>query len=229
MTALADYLSNAARAVENGLARDEAIRAMTLRPSEILGIADRLGTIEVGKIANLTVTRGDLFDKNRRISYVFIDGRPVDLKPSTTTGAGANATGTWSLRLNTGGAGQNEVSITLLLQQQGEQLQGSIQGTLGAKPIAGASLGAGGEIRFTVPVTIDEQTTEAIFSGTLAGNEMSGTLQIVGRGPGTFTGSRTGAPPSSPTPLQGTPDARPDAATTERHAAVVRTLGTCAF
>ncbi|MGH9903516.1 MAG: amidohydrolase family protein, partial [Pyrinomonadaceae bacterium] len=102
MTNMADYLGNATKAVENGLARDEAVRAMTIRPAEILGLADRLGTIETGKIANLTVTRGDLFDRNRRITHVFIDGRPVDLKPVTTAGApGAGLSGTWNLRVNT--------------------------------------------------------------------------------------------------------------------------------
>jgi len=60
MTTMSDFLANAARAVEGGLARDEAVRALTLRPAEILGVSNQLGSIEVGKIANLTVTRGDL-------------------------------------------------------------------------------------------------------------------------------------------------------------------------
>ena len=46
---------------EDGLTADQAVRALTLSPAEILGVSDRLGTIEVGKIANLTLTRGDLF------------------------------------------------------------------------------------------------------------------------------------------------------------------------
>jgi len=37
----------------------------------------------VGKIANLTITRGDIFEKSSRIAYVFIDGRQIDLKPAT--------------------------------------------------------------------------------------------------------------------------------------------------
>ena len=51
------------REVEGGLAPMDAVRALTIRPAEILGVAQQLGTIEVGKIANLTVTRGDLFSK----------------------------------------------------------------------------------------------------------------------------------------------------------------------
>ncbi|HVF86359.1 MAG TPA: amidohydrolase family protein [Pyrinomonadaceae bacterium] len=194
MTNLNDYLANATKATENGLARDEGVRALTIRPAEILGVADRLGTIETGKIANLTVTRGDIFARDRRITHVFIDGRPVDLKPVTTpSAAGVAATtigGTWTLNVNTGVPEQAEVSITLALEQQGERLSGSIQGALGSNPIANASLAPGGEVRFTVPVTIAGQTNEATFNGTVAGNAMRGTVQIVGRSPGSFTGTR---------------------------------------
>ncbi|HVF49061.1 MAG TPA: amidohydrolase family protein [Pyrinomonadaceae bacterium] len=209
MTNMADYLANAGKAVESGLARDEALRALTLRAADILGVDDRLGSIEVGKIANLTVTRGDLFDRSRRITHVFIDGRPVDLKPETTAAAtgAANVSGTWSLRVNTGGIGETpEVNITLLLQQQGDRITGSIQGPLGTSQIANASQGAAGELRFTVPVQIGGQTTEANFVGAVTGNEMRGTVEIVGRGSGTFTGTRPNAPATTtPAPAPSPP------------------------
>lgn len=187
MMEMAGYLANAAKTVENGLARDEALRALTLRPAEILGVADRLGTIEVGKIANLTVTRGDLFDKTARIAHVFIDGRPVDLKPATTTTTGAQASGTWTLNMN---LGEGEMVVTLTLQQEGEQLRGSIQGALGSGQISSASVVQSGDLRFTVPVQLGGVTTEATFTGSISGNEMRGTVQTVGRAPGTFTGTR---------------------------------------
>lgn len=212
MTNMADFLQNAARAVEQGLTRDEAVRALTLRPAEIFGVADRLGTIEAGKIANLTVTRGDLFDRSVRISHVFIDGRPVDLRPVTPAGTagGVNAGGTWTLNIN---LGEGDEASTLTLEQQGGRLSGSIQGSLGSAEIANASAGAGGEIRFTVPLTIGGQTTEATFTGTISGNEMRGTVQIVGRAPGSFTGTRPGAPPSQTpavtVPGQAQPSAQP--------------------
>ena len=202
MTNLSDYLANAAKAVENGLPRDEALRALTINAAEILGVADRLGTIEPGKIANLTVTRGDLFDRNARITHVFIDGQPVELKPATPSAPGAGggpATGTWTLSVK---LTEGDQSVTLVLQQEGENLRGSIQGALGSGQIANATVSASGELRFTVPVTIGGQTTEATFTGTITGNEMRGSVQIVGRDPGTFTGTRPGggAPPRTTPP-----------------------------
>lgn len=89
MTSISDYLTNAAKAVESGLSPDDAIRALTLGPAEILSVASQLGSIEVGKIANLTITRGDILDKNRRITHVFIDGRPVELRPAAASERGA--------------------------------------------------------------------------------------------------------------------------------------------
>ena len=89
MTSITDYLTNAAKAVESGLPHDDAVRALTLWPAEILGVGSQLGSIEVGKIANLTITRGDILDKTRRITHVFIDGRPVELRPAATGERGA--------------------------------------------------------------------------------------------------------------------------------------------
>jgi imidazolonepropionase-like amidohydrolase len=211
MTTMSDYLANAARAVDNGLAHDDAVRALTLRPAEILGVSNQLGSIEVGKIANLTVTRGDLLARDRRIAQVFIDGRQIELRPAATSaGGGANASGTWSLTINLAASGneKQEFGATLNLRQQGEQLSGSLQGQLGSGQIANGTV-TGGEVNFTVPITLPapaSQTTDAIFSGTVTGGEMRGTVQIVGRGSGTFVGTRAGGGPQpSGTPQGGTP------------------------
>ena len=62
------------KAIDNGLSREDAVRAMTLSPAEIYGVADRLGSIEKGKIANLVVTRGEIFDDRTKVEMIFIDG-----------------------------------------------------------------------------------------------------------------------------------------------------------
>ncbi|MDQ3820827.1 MAG: amidohydrolase family protein [Acidobacteriota bacterium] len=205
MADMRDFLVNAIRAIENGLSRDEALRAMTINAAEILGVGNQLGSIEVGKIANLTVTRGDLFDRNARITNVFIDGRPVELRPVTAAQRGAGASGSWTVNIKLEG---RDVTITLILQQEGENLRGSIQGELGSSQIASASAGPTGDLRITVPVTFQGQTHEATFSGRINGNEMSGSVTVVGISPGTFTGTRAGGggPPAAPSP---TPQTQP--------------------
>jgi hypothetical protein len=70
-----DFQRAVKKAIDNGLSRDEALRALTLSPAEIYGIADRVGSIEKGKIANLVVTKGEIFDDRTTVVMVFVDGK----------------------------------------------------------------------------------------------------------------------------------------------------------
>jgi imidazolonepropionase-like amidohydrolase len=67
-----------------GLSKTEALKAVTLYPAQIMNVADRLGSVEAGKMANLVVTDGDLLEVRTRIRYLFIDGRPVVLSSRHT-------------------------------------------------------------------------------------------------------------------------------------------------
>ena len=62
-----------------GLAPEAALRSVTLSPAEILGIADRMGSIEVGKVANIVVADGNILEPRTHIRYVFINGRMIPL------------------------------------------------------------------------------------------------------------------------------------------------------
>lgn len=85
MTSLSDFFTNANKAVENGLSKDAALKAMTLSSAEIFGIANRLGSIEAGKIANIVVSKGDIFSKDKYITHVFVDGKLFEQKPPPKT------------------------------------------------------------------------------------------------------------------------------------------------
>jgi imidazolonepropionase-like amidohydrolase len=187
---MSDLLPNAAKTIEAGLSSEDALRAFTLWPAEILGVSNQLGSIDKGKIANLTITRGDLFDRNARVAHIFIDGREIDLRPESGGPTSRNSlSGTWTTTIN---LGTDSKTITLTLQQEGDRLRGSIEGTFGSAEIANAS--SLPEFRFTVPVNIDGQTKEATFTGTASGNELRGTVTIEGRAPGTFTATRNSQP-----------------------------------
>jgi imidazolonepropionase-like amidohydrolase len=67
-----------------GLSHEQALRAVTLSPAEILGVADRLGSIEVGKIADMVVTDGDLLEIRTQVKNLFISGREVSLETKQT-------------------------------------------------------------------------------------------------------------------------------------------------
>jgi imidazolonepropionase-like amidohydrolase len=69
----------ASNAVPYGLPWEEAIRAVTLNPAQILGVDDQLGTIEEGKMANLIVTDGDPLEIQTQIVHVFVGGKPASM------------------------------------------------------------------------------------------------------------------------------------------------------
>ncbi|MCA1850755.1 MAG: amidohydrolase family protein, partial [Acidobacteria bacterium] len=70
---------SAGMAAAFGLPRDEALKAVTLYPAQIMGVADRVGSIEVGKVANVVVADGDILEARTRVRYLFIEGRQLPL------------------------------------------------------------------------------------------------------------------------------------------------------
>ncbi len=68
---------HAAEAVGWGLARDEALKALTINVAEIFGVADRVGSIEPGRIANLVVSKGDPLEIRTPITHVLIAGKTM--------------------------------------------------------------------------------------------------------------------------------------------------------
>ncbi len=75
-----DFLKNAQKTVAGGLSKDAAIKALTINAATIAGAADRLGSLDKGKIANVLVTEGDLFEEKTTIKHVFVNGRPITLR-----------------------------------------------------------------------------------------------------------------------------------------------------
>jgi imidazolonepropionase-like amidohydrolase len=74
-----DLPFHAGMAAAYGLPRAEALKAVTLYPAQILGVSDRVGSIETGKIANLVVTDGDILEARTRVRHLFIAGRQIPL------------------------------------------------------------------------------------------------------------------------------------------------------
>ncbi|MDQ3041935.1 MAG: amidohydrolase family protein, partial [Acidobacteriota bacterium] len=182
MTSIGDFTTNANKVVENGLSKDAAVRAMTLSAAEILGVADRLGSIEKGKIANLTVSRGDVFAKDKTITHVFVDGKLFEQKekpktPTPTTGgtqpsATAAVGGNFSITIEIPG---QALAGTLSLTQQGETLTGNLQTQLGTTPIKDGKVTAEG-FTFTTTVEFGGSTFDLFVSGRVTGNEINGTM-----------------------------------------------------
>jgi imidazolonepropionase-like amidohydrolase len=69
-----DFLAGVRKAVDRGLPREVALRAVTLQAAEALGVSDRLGSLETGKIANVVAWSGEPLTENAKPKLVFVDG-----------------------------------------------------------------------------------------------------------------------------------------------------------
>jgi imidazolonepropionase-like amidohydrolase len=87
-----DFQRAVKKAIDNGLSREDALRALTLSPAEIYGVADRVGSIEKGKIANLVLTKGDIFEDRTTVVMVFVDGKKYT--PAETAAPGGRGAAT---------------------------------------------------------------------------------------------------------------------------------------
>jgi hypothetical protein len=193
-----DLISNVRKSITAGLPADRALRALTTAPADLLGVNDRLGTIEVGKIANLTITRGELLDSTGHISQLFIDGRPVAIVAAApASGAagggrgnrpGVDASGRWNATVTIDG---RDREITLYLQQDNDQLSGVLEGTLGGGEVLNGTIDRDGNFYFTATVSLKNGTEEAEFSGTLGRDGIRGQVDADGYRSAAFAGSHT--------------------------------------
>src|SRR5262249_30845771 len=154
---------------------DAAIRAMTLSPAEIFGVSDRLGSIENGKIANLVITDGDLFNEKTKIKYVFVDGRRFEIrepeKPKEPPKG--DLTGKWKLAYTTPD-GPEEAAADLTMASDGS-LSGTISGKRGTHDLISGHLSAD-KFNFMINILLNEAPTDVIFTGTFDGTSMKGTI-----------------------------------------------------
>jgi imidazolonepropionase-like amidohydrolase len=183
-----EILANVRKAIEAGLSSEAALRALTLSAAEIYGVANRLGSLEVGKIANLTVTDGDLFDEKTKVKMVFIDGRKYEVRePGRPTAPPVvNLTGTWTLTVDTR-QGPQERTAELTMAEDGS-LTGTITAPMGTQSLSRGWV-SGHKFSFTVTFTMRGRPVDATYGGTVEGNRMTGTVSV-GRATTEFTGTR---------------------------------------
>ena len=198
MKNISDFLMNANEAVKNGLSKTDAVRAMTLSSAEIFGVDNRLGSIEKGKIANLVVSRGDIFDKSKVITQVFVDGRLFEPKApakpdgktpnggTTQPGTAANVGGNYAINIEIPG---QPIEGTLNLTQQNDNLTGNFQSQLGSVPLKDGKVTAEG-FTFNITVQFGGSEVEVFVKGAVSGNQISGTFTSP-QGTIPFSGTKT--------------------------------------
>lgn len=186
-----DILKNAKKAIDAGLPADAAVRAFTLNAAEILGVADRLGSIEPGKIANLVVTDGDIFNERTKVKMVFVDGRRFDVREEERPRERptANATGRWSITV-TAPDGAQPATLDLRMDPDGT-LSGTVSSQMGTASITRGWV-SGNQFTFFFTLNVGSGPQEITMSGTIEGNNIRGSAAVGGQSMA-VTGNRPGS------------------------------------
>ncbi len=184
-TAIGDFFTNAGKAVEAGLSKDAAVRAMTLGAAEILGVDNRLGSIEAGKIANLAIVKGDLFGRDKFVPQIIIDGKVFEQKEPVRpagggrgqgggqTPAGPSLSGSYTINIDVPGS---PVSSTLNLTQSGSGLTGTMASSATGSAAIRDGRVTGNSFSFTTTVVFGGANLDITVSGSVSGNTISGTV-----------------------------------------------------
>ena len=182
-------MKNLRTMVENGLSEDVALAALTTNPADILGVSASMGSVDPGKMANLVVTTGPLFEEKSKIRYVFIDGQKFEMdlkekKAPSDPDAVVNPAGSWSYTVE---SPDGEVEGTLMISGSPGSLSGTIESPLSPDPIPLDDVEIDGNLltfsfiagpmgTLTAELTIDDDSLEGIVSGAdFGGLPMTGT------------------------------------------------------
>jgi hypothetical protein len=196
-----DVLRNVAKSITAGLPADVALRALTLGAAEILGVADRIGSIEPGKIANLVVTDGDIFADATNVKWIFVDGKMYAPPPAVEAPAGGRGgggrgapggvdiSGTWTLTYSVQGTTQ-ESTAALTMAADGS-ITGTMSSQMGTVPISRGHMN-GNQFTLSISVPMNGDTMQIDMSGTVNGNSLSGSMSVMGQALD-FTGRRPGS------------------------------------
>ena len=186
---------NLRKMVEYGLSKEDALAALTTDAAALLGLSRQLGTVEEGKIANLVVTSGPLFEEDTSVRHVFVDGQPFEYEPSSGEDSdappaeGVNPMGTWEFEVSTPG-GSTQTG-TLTLEGSPDNLSGTITGPDGEEqPLDDPQLN-GSDLTFEFD---GGQIGTLSVTATISGDSMEGTVTVPGIGGFPLEATRVSSP-----------------------------------
>lgn len=124
-----DIPANLRRMIAAGLPEDAALAALTTTPAQMLGLSDRLGTIDNGKIANLVISDKPYFNEKAKVRYVFVDGAMYKMEVKETKKSDPNAKveieGSWTT-VTQSPQGNNEAKV--VFKKEGSGYSGTVAG-----------------------------------------------------------------------------------------------------
>jgi imidazolonepropionase-like amidohydrolase len=175
-----DITANLRRMIKAGLSEDAALAALTVNPAQLLGLSDRMGSVDNGKMANLVITDKSYFDEKAKVRYVFVDGVMYKMEAKETKKSDPNAKveleGTWSTVTQTP-QGNNEGK--LIFKKEGSGYTGTASGGRMAAPVDLKDVTLDGtSLSFNYTVTFGGNTVRVEVTATVDGDTFKGTSNV---------------------------------------------------
>lgn len=172
-----DIRTNLRRMIASGLTEDQALAALTTHPAQLLGLSDRMGAVEPGKIANLVISDKPYFQDKSKVRYVFVEGTPYQYDPKDIPTPEAphvlNIAGTWTVTLQSP-QGMKEEKVTIV--HDGANFSGSVTGGVLEKAAVLEGIILNGD-RLTYHYTVEAggQSYKVDVQATVQGDTFKGT------------------------------------------------------
>lgn len=176
-----DIPANLRRMIAAGLTEDQALAALTTTPAQLLGLSDRMGTIDNGKMANLVISDKPYFNEKAKVRYVFVDGvaykQEVKEEKKAEKGSGkAEVQGNWSYSTETP-QGTNTGKIKL--KNGGGAFTGSITSNMSDKETEIKNIEVdGNKLSFTFDFQMGSNSMTIEVNLTLDGSSFEGSMSV---------------------------------------------------
>ena len=184
---------NLQRMIKAGLTEDQALAALTTTPASMFGVDKVLGTVETGKIANLTVSDKPYFAEKSNVRFVIADGHVFRYdapkkKPAAAKGAKKAAVGgSWSMNIEAPG---NETSATLVLEDNAGEISGTMKTAQSAESTINDAELNGSTLFFTNAIEMQGQSITLEFELTFDGDSFEGKVSVGSFGSFDVNGSK---------------------------------------
>lgn len=166
------------RMIAAGLGEDEALAALTTSSAQLLGLSDRLGTLDVGKMAHLVVSDKPYFQEKAKVRYVMVDGDlfKMESKEMKKSDGKASAGGAWSYSVESPQGGTGKITIK-------DDGKGNLSGTITNSTMARESDLKnveldGKSLSFGFEFPLGGNTMQITVSATIEGDKMEGTMTV---------------------------------------------------
>jgi imidazolonepropionase-like amidohydrolase len=194
-----DIPANLRRMIAAGLSEDAALAALTTTPAQLLGLSDRMGTVENGKMANLVISDKSYFNEKAKVRYVFVDGVMYKLEvkeenlPAGQAGksdpnAKVEIEGSWSTVTQTP-QGSNDGKVTF--KKDGSGYKGTVSGGRLPAPADLTSVTLeGNKLSYSYSLSFGGNSIKVDVEATVEGDSFKGNASIGLRGSFSIEGTK---------------------------------------